>query len=82
MSTHDIRCRELVEVVTDLLEGQLPVEERDLVERYLAMCTWCQTYLDQMRHTLLVVGRLRESDVPDALIDSLARAFRDQASHD
>ena len=49
MATHDITCREFVEVVTDLLESQLPVAERDLVERHLAMCTWCQTYTDQMR---------------------------------
>ncbi len=76
MESHDIRCREFVEVVTDLLEGRLPVGQRDLVERHLAMCTWCQIYLDQMRATLAVVGALHEDDVPDELVDALARAFR------
>jgi anti-sigma factor RsiW len=76
VSTHDITCRELVEVITDFLEGALPVEERDLVERHLAMCTWCETYLDQMQHTLAVVGRLREDEVPSPILDALAHAFR------
>ena len=79
-ATHDIRCRELVEVITDLLEGRLAPDERDLVERHLAMCTWCQTYLDQMRDTLAAVGRLGRDDVPEALVDSLARVFRASVS--
>jgi anti-sigma factor RsiW len=80
VSTHDITCRELVEVITDFLEGALPVEERDLVERHLAMCTWCETYLDQMQRTLVVVGRLREDEdeVASPMLDALAQAFRAQ----
>ena len=72
---HDVRCREVVELVTDFLEGRMAVDRRDLFERHMAMCTWCQTYLDQMRHTLTVVGSLREDDVPAPLLDSLALAF-------
>ena len=75
VSTHDITCQEIVEIITDFLEGALPVDERDLVERHLAMCTWCQTYLDQMQHTLTVAGRLREDDVPQPMLDALADAF-------
>ena len=78
MTTHDITCRELVEVITDFLEGTLPAQERDLVERHLAMCTWCETYLDQMRHTLTAVGRLREDDVPPPMLEALVHAFRTQ----
>jgi anti-sigma factor RsiW len=78
VSTHDITCRELVEVITDYLEGALPVEERDLIERHLAICTWCETYLDQLQQTLTVVGRLREDDVPPPMFDALAHAFRAQ----
>jgi len=81
VATHDITCRELVEVVTDFLEGALPVAQRDLVERHLAMCTWCETYLDQMQHTLTVAGALREDDVPAPVLDALARAFRMRHAH-
>jgi predicted anti-sigma-YlaC factor YlaD len=76
MATHDITCREFVEVVTDLLESELPVRERDLVERHLAMCSWCQTYTDQMRETVAQVARLREDEVAPQLVRSLTEAFR------
>lgn len=72
---HDLSCREVVELVTDFLEGRLAIDQRDLFERHMTMCTWCQTYLDQMRHTLTVVGSLREDDVPTPLLDALALAF-------
>ncbi len=77
MASHDITCREFVEVVTDLLEAQLPVAERDLVERHLAMCTWCQTYTDQMRESVAQVARLRDDhEVAPELVRSLTAAFR------
>ena len=76
MATHDITCREFVEVVTDLLEAELPVGERDLVERHLAMCTWCQTYTDQMRETVTQVARLRADEVAPELVRSLTEVFR------
>ncbi len=76
MATHDITCREFVEVVTDLLEAQLPVDERDLVERHLAMCTWCQTYTDQMRETVAQVAGLRADEVAPELVRSLTDVFR------
>lgn len=75
MAVHDVTCREVVELVTDFLEGRLAVDRRDLFERHMAMCTWCQSYLDQMRHTLTVVGYLREDDVPAPLVDSLVLVF-------
>jgi anti-sigma factor RsiW len=78
VSTQDITCRELVEVITDFLEGALPAQERELVERHLAMCPWCETYLDQMQRTLVVAGRLREDDVPPPILDALVHAFRAQ----
>jgi hypothetical protein len=76
VAVHDVRCREVVELVTDFLEGALAVDRRDVFERHLAMCTWCQTYMDQMRATLEVTGRIREDEVPPELVDSLAAAFR------
>jgi len=72
----DVSCREVVELVTDFLEGTLAIDRRDVFERHIAMCTWCETYLYQMRHTLIVLGGLREADVPAPLVDSLALAFR------
>jgi predicted anti-sigma-YlaC factor YlaD len=71
-----LSCREMVELVTDYLEGTLarPLDER--FEAHLAACPGCGEYLEQMRRTLLLVGSLREESVPAAAWDPLLHAFR------
>jgi predicted anti-sigma-YlaC factor YlaD len=69
-------CQEVVELVTDYLEGTLP--ERDVVpfEQHLELCDGCRYYVEQMRITIATVGRIDESDVPDDLRTGLLAAFR------
>jgi len=70
-------CNELVEVITDYLEGALPGGEVSRFEAHLAGCEGCQTYLEQMRQTIDALGHLpRESLTPEAERRFLA-AFRD-----
>jgi anti-sigma factor RsiW len=47
-----IDCNEVVEVVTDYLERALAEDERRLVEKHLAECEGCETYVAQMRQTV------------------------------
>jgi predicted anti-sigma-YlaC factor YlaD len=54
----DIPCQELVELVTDYLEGRLNSSERQRFEAHLAECSGCQAYLDQMHMTLRIMGSL------------------------
>jgi hypothetical protein len=72
----DLTCKELVELVTEYLEGGLSAAERERFEEHLGFCDWCVTYLDQMRQTLATVGSLREDDVSPAMEASLLEAFR------
>jgi anti-sigma factor RsiW len=76
MSAEDLTCQELVEVVTDYLEGALPKVERLRFEEHLAYCSWCQTYLAQMRETIRVAGALREDDLSPRVRDELLDVFR------
>jgi anti-sigma factor RsiW len=71
----DIACIEVVEVVTDYLEGAMPPRKRRLVEQHLAGCDGCDAYLEQMRRTIETTGRLREEDVPPELEERLLLAF-------
>ena len=68
---------DLVEVVTDYLEGSLPAEQRLLFEEHLAFCDWCQSYLQQMRETIRLTGTLREGDLTPEARDGLLGVFRD-----
>jgi anti-sigma factor RsiW len=72
-----ITCRELVDLVTDYLEGRLPQWDRFQFERHIAGCDGCTRYLEQMRATIRLTGTLREEDVPPAAREALLTAFRD-----
>ncbi len=75
--TRPIPCREMVELVTDYLEGRLPRRERRRFERHIAGCDGCVAYLDQMRQTLRVLGSLSEETISVEARDALLHAFRD-----
>ncbi len=77
MTAIELSCRELVELVTDYLEGALPPAERARFERHLGGCGDCRTYLDQMRRTIVATRRLSEDNLSPAARDELLRAFRD-----
>jgi len=72
----DISCQELVELVTDYLEGGMSPELRARFERHIESCSGCHTHLEQIRATIQVSGKLTpESLTPDAE-RTLLDAFR------
>ena len=72
-----LTCRHVVELVTDYLEGTLPWRERRRVERHLAGCDGCSTYVEQMRATLAALGTVPEESLSPEARDALRHAFRD-----
>jgi anti-sigma factor RsiW len=72
-----LACKELVELVTDYLEGRLTPEDRRRFEEHLAACDGCTRYVEQFRTTIRLVGRLREQDLEPHVRDALLDAFRD-----
>jgi len=71
-----LSCQELVELVTDYVEGALPREERERFEQHLAECIPCQTYLEQMRSTIELTGKLRPEALSPEAEATLLHAFR------
>ena len=72
----ELSCQELVELVTDYLEGALPGELHERFDEHIAHCSGCQAYLAQMRATVRATGTLTpESLSPDAE-NALLEAFR------
>ena len=76
-SVDDLTCHELVELVTDYLEGALPLPDRGRFEAHLLDCDDCPVYLEQMRFTIRAVGALSEARVSEAAKDEMLRLFRD-----
>ncbi len=73
----ELACQELVEIVTDYLEGALPEAERERFDAHLEICEGCRRYLDQMRTTIRVAGTLREEDLDPGARDQLLQLFRE-----
>jgi hypothetical protein len=74
--SEDLTCAELVELVTDYLEGALPERDSQRFEEHLVVCGACASYLDQMRITISLTGSLTEDDLAAAVQESLLAAFR------
>ena len=69
-----LTCRELVELVTDYLDGGLSRRDHARFDAHIADCTNCTRYLEQFRETIRLTGALRESDVsPEAEAALLAQ---------
>jgi len=76
MTSNDLTCQELVELITDYLEAALPDGERVRIEAHLAGCTGCRNYLAQMQQTIHTLGKLPEESIPDSVRDELLTLFR------
>jgi anti-sigma factor RsiW len=77
VSNDDLPCQELVELVTEYLDGRLPEPERVNFEAHLALCEGCRIYLEQMRQTVRALGHLAEESIEPEAKQRLLAAFRD-----
>jgi anti-sigma factor RsiW len=76
MTESEITCHQLVELVTDYLEGAMPADERERLELHLSHCTRCRRYLRQMRKTIETVGSLPAESVSPRAQRELLEVFR------
>ena len=74
---NDMSCKELVELVTDYLEGALPAADRRRFDLHIAKCDWCKLYIDQIRLTIKAAGKLSEESIPERVQNELLAVFRD-----
>jgi anti-sigma factor RsiW len=71
-----LTCQQVVELVTEYLEGVMEPRRRARFEAHLAGCDDCSAYLEQFRATVAVVGRLDAGEVPEPVMNELLAAFR------
>jgi anti-sigma factor RsiW len=77
MSAKALTCQELVELVTEYLEDEMTPEARGRFDAHLQGCEGCRRYVEQMRQTIALTGRLTERDVTPAAEQALLEVFRD-----
>ncbi len=72
----ELSCQELVELVTDYLEGALDERTSARVAAHLADCDGCADYVEQMRATVSMLGRVETSSLDEVALAELMAAFR------
>jgi len=76
-SENEMVCQELVELVTEYLDGSLPADQRIRFEEHIAHCGPCVRYLEQMRQTIVLTGALRENDIDAEARETMLHIFRE-----
>ena len=76
-SAEHITCHEVVELVTEYLEGAMAADQTALFEQHLNFCDGCVWYFEQLKATVEAVGEIREEDISPEAKDRLMGAFRD-----
>ncbi len=71
-----LACQELVELVTDYLEGALDEPTRAAFDRHIAGCPDCTRYLEQLRVIVHATGQITLADLTPEGEDALLQAFR------
>ena len=72
-----VTCQDVVELVTAYLEDALSEEDRAEFEEHLLVCDGCVRYLQQMRRTINLVGKVREESLSPQTRQGLLEAFAD-----
>ena len=73
----ELGCQELVELVTDYLEGTLGWRDRRRIAKHLDECDACVRYIEQMRETLGLLGTVPVDTLSPEAQSTLLAAFRD-----
>ena len=72
----ELVCQQVVEMVTDYLEGALTTADRRRFETHLAGCPHCTEYLAQIRETIRLAGRVTPEDLTPGMHTDLTDLYR------
>jgi predicted anti-sigma-YlaC factor YlaD len=73
----DVSCQEIVELVSDFMEGALDPVTAGEVDAHLRLCGGCAEYVEQMRRTVASLGRVPVETLSPEAKAALLTAFRD-----
>ena len=78
----EVVCQQLVELVTDYLEGALDPDLAARFEAHLAVCGKCTTYVEQFRLVIREAGTITAEALDPATRAGLLDAFRGWTQQD
>jgi len=74
-----LACQEVLDYLTEYLEGQLPAGEHARMDEHLAVCSECVAYLRNFRATIAATKQACEDDpalaqIPEELVQAILAA--------
>lgn len=78
----EMPCQELVELITEYLEGALSETDRVRFEAHLDACDPCSQYVAQLKAVAAGARRISPDEIPADTRAALLQAFRDWAAGD
>ena len=76
VNQNQLNCQEVVELVTDYLEQALLPEMRAQFEEHIEECPGCDTYLEQVQQTIMLLRKLTEQQLFPETKQELLEKFR------
>ena len=76
-TVHELSCQEIVELVSEYLEGTMDGDLRVAFEAHLASCGHCVHYVEQMEATIRLAGTIDPEALSPEFQAGLLAAFRD-----
>lgn len=70
------RCEQIQESLSELLDGELPAEQRDAVEAHLRDCADCREEYDLLREAVGVVSSLPRHQAPPSILDAVRKEIQ------
>lgn len=75
--SHELSCKELVDLVTGYMDETIPDEVRAKFEQHLSECGYCDAYVQQMHMTVKLTSTLSEPEPPKPALNELLNIFRE-----
>jgi anti-sigma factor RsiW len=75
-AANELTCQELVELITDYLEGALSPADRRRFDQHISKCDWCKIYIEHIKLTIKVAGKLSEASIDQRAKEELLAIFR------
>ena len=67
----NLTCRKVTEILVDYVDGSLPEQDRDTLQRHLCGCVPCAIYLRTYHDTIVLTKSLPDVPLPAELMSRL-----------
>ncbi len=75
---HMASCREVVTLLSDYLDDELPHAEKRSIDMHLTTCVDCRNYMNTYRETVRILGNIPDEPIPREFEEHLEFLLRNR----